>query len=84
MAAGDEIVDGHIVKKLGAAGGPNKYLRADQLLAAVEGTPGPNVLAYVGWTLLALAVVGLPPLLMLARRRRMAGAGGREVRRHRR
>jgi phosphate transport system substrate-binding protein len=69
VAAGERIVDGHVVKPVAA--GPNKFLRAAALVSAskdVEGLPASQLL---GWTLAAaVGFVGIPLLLGYRRRRR--------------
>lgn len=67
------------IAKLKSDQGPNKFLRAQRLDAALRGVGDLSPLAIVGWTALALAVVGVPQLVWWERRRRKersALAGG--------
>jgi phosphate transport system substrate-binding protein len=49
--------------------GPNKYQRADALVAATRAIGGPQSIEFIGWTLLVVALVATPPLIALFRRR---------------
>jgi phosphate transport system substrate-binding protein len=52
---------------------PNKYQRADALLAATRAIGGPQSSEFIGWTLLVVALLAAPPLIALFRRRPHAG-----------
>lgn len=69
-AKGYTVVNGQVVRTLGK-GGPNQFIRADQLVAATDLVSSPSWLVYAGWAVLLLALLGLPPFL-LARRRAAA------------
>jgi len=70
-AKGYTVVNGKIVKTLAA--GPNKYQRADALVAATDSVYGPRNLVVVGGVLLVLAVILGPPVIASRRRRRASG-----------
>jgi hypothetical protein len=70
-AEGYTVVNGQIVRKLGV-GGPNEYQRADTLVAATDDVASPQVGMYVGWALLVLGIILLPPGIAMRRSRRRA------------
>jgi phosphate transport system substrate-binding protein len=69
IAQGYTVVNGHVVRKVGAAG-PDKFVRADDLVAATNKLASPSVGLYVGWALLILALLIGPPLIALNIKRR--------------
>ena len=73
-AEGYTVVNGHIVRKLGV-GGPNQFIRADQLVAATDAIGTPTAWKYAGWALLVLGVILLPPLIAMRRARRRGATG---------
>jgi phosphate transport system substrate-binding protein len=69
VAAGERIVDGHLVKPVAA--GPNKFLRAAALVSASKDVEGLPLSQLLGWTLAAaVGFVGIPLLIGYRRRRR--------------
>ncbi len=72
-AKGYTIVNGQIVRSLDSGSGPSKYLRADDVVAALGGI-GTKQAAYIGWSLLILALIFGPPLFAMYLRRRATPA----------
>jgi phosphate transport system substrate-binding protein len=70
-AEGYTVVNGQIVRKLGV-GGPNSFQRADTLVSATDAVGNPQVGMYLGWALLVIGLILLPPLIAMrvTRRRR--------------
>ncbi len=71
IAAGYRVVNGHVVKSLAA--GPDKFLRADALVAATKGIDGLPVPELLGWSLAAVVLFLGVPLLVGYRKRRSRG-----------
>jgi len=69
IAAGDRLVNGQIVKVLDL-NGPGKFARASALQGALAAITGSGA-AYLGWALLVLAVIALPPVIASRRARRV-------------
>jgi phosphate transport system substrate-binding protein len=74
-AQGDSVVNGQIVHKLDPA---KQYLRANTLVSATDAVASPVAGLYIGWALLVLGAIFLPPLIAmrLSRRRTAAATGG--------
>ena len=72
IAAGDVIVNGKVVHRLDV-GGPNRFLRADALVAATRQVVTSSQAEYIGWSLLFLAVLLGPPLFAMNKKRRSTG-----------
>jgi phosphate transport system substrate-binding protein len=73
VAAGDVIVDGHLVRRLKPPC-PDRFTCADALLVATQQVSTGSGL-YGGWILVILTVIVVPPLIAMYRRRRSAGGG---------
>jgi phosphate transport system substrate-binding protein len=74
IAAGDTVVNGHVVQK--PCTGAKRFLCADALTAATTPLASPSVGLYVGWAVLILALLIGPPLIALnVKRRRQEKAG---------
>jgi phosphate transport system substrate-binding protein len=73
IAAGDVIVNGHVVRKLQPPC-PDRFTCADALLAATHQVETGTGL-YAGWAVVILAVIIGPPFIAMFRRRRSAGVG---------
>jgi hypothetical protein len=75
-AKGFIVVNGQVVRRLGK-GGPNQFVRANSLVAATEHVPTTPGLVYVGWALLLVGAMLVPPVAvtMVRRRRAVAGVG---------
>ncbi len=73
-AEGYTVVNGQIVRKLGV-GGPNQYARADSLVAATDAVASPEAGLYIGWALLILGIILLPPLIAMRINRKRRGDG---------
>jgi ABC-type phosphate transport system substrate-binding protein len=72
-AQGYTVVNGQIVKKLNPA---QQYQRANTLVSATDAVADPAVGMYIGWALLILGAILLPPLIAMRRsRRKLAPAG---------
>jgi phosphate transport system substrate-binding protein len=69
IAQGYTVVNGQIVQKIGA-GGPNRFLRADALVAATHSLVSPSSVLYLGWALVVLALLIGPPAIALTVKRR--------------
>ena len=74
-AEGYTVVNGQVVRKLGV-GGPNEYKRAATLVAATDAVANPQAGLYIGWALVVLGIILLPPLIAMRRSRGRAAAGG--------
>lgn len=70
-AQGYTVVNGQIVKKLDPA---KQYQRASQLVSATDAVASPIAGMYIGWALLVLGAVLLPPLIFMRRSKRQAAA----------
>ncbi len=68
IAAGDSVVNGHVVKK--ACAGAKRFVCANELLAATKTLASPSAGLYIGWALLVLALLVGPPLIALNVKRR--------------
>ena len=79
-AQGYTVVNGQVVRKLGS-GGPNKFMRANALVAATSKVASPEVLVYLGWALLVMGLLLAPPLVAMRinRKRQMAALGADAV-----
>ncbi len=74
IAAGYTIVNGQVVQKLGV-GGPNRFLRADAMVAATNDLISPSDGLYIGWALVVVALLIGPPLIALRIKRRREATG---------
>ncbi len=73
-AQGYTVVNGQVVRTLGK-GGPNKYLRANALVAATAHVPTTPGVVTLGWAILLLGAMLAPPLVATRiRRRRLVAA----------
>jgi len=72
-AEGYTVVNGHLVKPLDPK---DQYLRANHLVAATDAVANPVWGMYIGWALLVLGAILLPPLIAVrwGRRRQAAAA----------
>ena len=66
-AEGYTVVNGQLVRKLDPA---QQYSRANQLVSATDAVASPTAGMYIGWALLVLGVIFLPPLIALRVTRR--------------
>lgn len=76
IAAGDRLVNGQIVKALDV-NGPGRFARASGLQTALAAIGGAG-LGYLGWAILVLAVIVLPPLIA-SRRSKLRVAPGMDA-----
>ena len=72
IAEGYTIVNGKAVKKLSNSG-PGRFVRANDMVAAIKTVGSPKALEYAGWALLVLAIILGPPLIGMTRRRKSSG-----------
>jgi len=71
---GYALINGHLVRV--GQSGPTKFQRADALVAETRLVGGPHSAEVIGWTLLVLAVIIVPPVIALWRRRVAVDADG--------
>ncbi len=70
-AEGYTVVNGQIVRKLDPS---KQYQRANQLVSATDAVASPVAGMYIGWALLVLGAILLPPLIAMRLARRRAAA----------
>jgi phosphate transport system substrate-binding protein len=70
IAKGEKVVNGQLVRQPCPSG---RFICGSDLLAATKSVIGPSALVYVGWALLFLGILLVPPLIASWIKRRQTG-----------